>query len=191
MTRYTRWLSLVVMVAAMMLGPTGALAQNFPSQQEGSQPGSGGFPSQGGTATQPGGRGGVFQSQDFGFTLAWGAEWTLVEQGGGPGAGFEGVSLENGASFVTVMGVATTDVPQDIVMNIASSATPPMTFDVLVFDEPDRAAAYFATDDPTVAVFIDALTIDSQSALAVLWAFPTAQYDAQFEAFMALMAGLS
>lgn len=132
---------------------------------------------------------GFFQSQLFGFSMQWGAEWTVFQQGS-TGTGVEGVQLGNGVSSVVAMGVTTAGTPQDTVLRALDTLASPVQLVSVVFDEPGRAAAYFISTDQQIGVFIDAIVLDAQSQLVVLWAFPPAQYDAEFNRFLNLMAGL-
>jgi hypothetical protein len=113
----------------------------------------------------------------------------VIEQVGGPQDNVEGIALQNGTSWIAVMGIATSDTPQDIVTNLANAGTP-WFFDTVVIDEPDHAAAYFTTDDSNVGGFIAARTLSSSTEMAILWSFPVVQYETEFDAFIGLLEGL-
>jgi hypothetical protein len=186
--KLTRWLSIVLVVAALLAAPGVSLAQNFPSQQGGGGgQGQGGFPSQGGQ--QPA-QSGFYQSTDFGFSLTFGPPWSLVEQVGGPGAGFEGVVVTNGTSVVTFMGVTDSNTPQTIVQNVADNLGVPMEFLEVAADEPDVAAAYYISSDGQMGARIFAAKMDPSTAFLLIWLFPAAQYETESEAYNLLLDGL-
>lgn len=187
MMKLTRWLSIVVVITALLAAPGVSLAQNFPSQQGGGQ-GQGGFPSQGG-GQQPE-RGGFYQSTEFGFSLTFGAPWSLVEQVGGPGQGFEGVVVSNGPSVVSFMGVTDSNTPQTIVQNVADNLGVPMNFLEVAADEPEVAAAYYISADGQMGARIFAATMSPSTAFLLVWLFPAAQYEAESEAYNLLLDGL-
>jgi hypothetical protein len=180
-----RSLSLFALVALLgTMFPFVAAAQ-FPSQDQGggTEPSSGGFPSQGAGA----GRGGFFQGTEFAWEIAWGPEWTLVDQGADQG--FEAVSLSNGVSDITLGAFTLQDTPQNVVINTADVlGEGTWEFAEVVFDEPDRAAAYFNGPDGQ-GHFIDVIGTGPSSAVFLIWSFPGAQYDAEWERFLALMDG--
>jgi hypothetical protein len=186
--KLTRWLSIVVVLAALLAAPGVSLAQNFPSQQGGGQQGGGGFPSQGGGGQQP--TGGFYQSTDYGFSLTYGPPWQLVEQVGGPGQGYEGVVVSNGVSVVTFMGVTDSNTPQVIVQNVADNLGVPMNFLEVAADEQDVAAAYYISDDGQLGARIFALKLDPSTAFIIVWLFPAAQYETEGEQYNALLEGL-
>jgi hypothetical protein len=185
--KLTRWLSILVVVAALLAAPGVSLAQNFPSQGGGGQ-GQGGFPSAGG-GQQPA-QGGFYQSTDFGFSLSFGPPWSLVEQVGGPGAGFEGVVVSNGPSVVTLMGVNDSNTPQTIVQNVADNLGVPMEFLEVAADEPEVAAAYYISADGQMGARIFAAKADPSTAFLLIWLFPAAQYETEAEAYNLLIEGV-
>lgn len=185
--RGLKLLSLFALVA--MLGnlfPLVAAAQ-FPSQNQGGSttPSQGGFPSQQGA----GGRGGFYQGTAFEWEMAWGPGWELVDEGADQG--FEAITLTNGVSTLTLGAFTLQDTPQNVVLNTADAiGGGEWQFNQVVFDEPDRAGAYF--DAPNgEGVFIDVIATGPSSAVFVLWSFPGAQYDAEWENFTAVMDGFS
>ncbi len=194
-----RWMRIatVVVVTALAGMPALASAQsNFPSQGSSgggnfpSQSGGGGnFPSQG----QQAGRGGVFQSQVFGFNFEWGAGWELVGEDSQPG--FEAVAIANGTSTIMVMGVDTsqaTESPQQFVEAAASGLEiPDLRFAQVIFDEPDRAAAVYESQSTGAGIFLDAIQRDPATMIVVFWQFPLNQFDSEIEQFDTVMAGLS
>jgi hypothetical protein len=181
MRRGFRLLSLFVLVAALGgLLPLGAAAQ-FPSQG-GDQSSPGGFPSQG-----PAGRGGFYQSQEFGFSLSWGPEWSLVFEAQEPGLDY--VSLSNGVSEVTV-GVITNPVsPQDFVIEVANIlGEGQWTFGEVIDDDPTRAGAIFS-DPGGIDHYVDAIELGEGAKQVVVFSFPADQAQTESAAFLALMEG--
>ena len=166
------------------LFPLGVAAQ-FPSQQEAPPQGQGGgFPNQGG------GRGGFFQSPNFGGSLTWGSDWELLDQSTDPS--IDVVSVTNGNSAVTIGWGNITESPQDSVMNLADVlGDGTWTFDQAVVDEVDSAAAYFNEPQGATAHLIAVDKFDAQTGRIIIWSFPTSQYESEFEAFIALLDGLA
>lgn len=190
-----RWFRIAVVLVVVALAglPAVAAAQTggFPSQQGGGQSGGGNFPSQGGGGGIQGqsGRGGVFESQQFGFVFEWGPEWELT--GEVNESGFDAVGVTNGVSNLVIMAFNPGgDSPQTVVENIAAGTEiADLQFAEVVFDEPDRAAAYYVSQAEGVGYFIDAIARDPSTTLGVVWRFPLDQYEQEFEAFVAVMEG--
>jgi hypothetical protein len=162
-----------------------AVAAQFPSQQEAPPQGQGGgFPSQGG------GRGGFFQSPNFGGSLTWGADWELLDQSTDPS--IDVVSVTNGASAVTIGWATITESPQDSVVNLADVlGDGTWTFDEAVVDEADSAAAYFNEPQGATGHLVAVDKFDAQTGRIIIWSFPTSQYEAEFQSFIALLDGLA
>src|SRR5215218_6542942 len=127
-------LSLVALLGSVF--PLEVAAQ-FPSQGQGGAPApGGGFPSGGA------GRGGFYQGQAYEFTFSWGSNWTLVNDGAQEG--LEALTVSNGVSTVTLGGFAMQDTPQNVVTQTADElGGGEWTFNTIVWDEPNVAAAYF------------------------------------------------
>jgi hypothetical protein len=178
--------ALVVLFVGLF--PLGVAAQ-FPSQQQEAPPqGQGGFPSQGGG--QGGGRGGFFQSPNFGGSLTWGPEWELLDQSTDPT--IDVVSVTNGTSTITIGWGNITDAPQDAVVNLADVlGDGTWTFDQAVIDEANSAAAYFTEPQGETAHLVAVDTFADQTGRIIVWNFPSSQYDAEFEAFVSLLDGLA
>jgi len=166
------------------LFPLGVAAQ-FPSQQEAPPQGQGGgFPNQGG------GRGGFFQSPNFGGSLTWGPDWELLDQSTDPS--IDVVSVTNGTSAVTVGWGSITESPQESVTNLANFlGDNTWTFDQAVVDETDSAAAYFSEPSGETAHLIAVDKFDAQTGRIIIWSFPPSQYEAEFQAFVALLDGVA
>jgi hypothetical protein len=175
-----RLLSLFVFVTLLgTMFPLGVAAQ-FPSQ---GQAQGGGLPGQGG-----GGRGGFYQGQNYGWSLSWGPEWTLLEEG--VQEGLEAISLSNGVSDITLGGFTILDTPQNVVIGTANTlGGGQWQFLEAIFDEPDRAAAYFDAPQEGRGYFIDIIGTGGSSAVFLIWGFPAAQYDTEWDRFLALMDG--
>lgn len=189
--KLSRWLSIMIVIATLLAAPGVSQAQNFPSQQGGGQSGGqGGFPSQGGQGAQEPARGSFYQSTEFGFSLTFNAPWSLVEQVGGPGQGFEGVVVSNGPSVVSFMGVTDSNTPQAIVQNVADNLGVPMNFLEVAADEPEVAAAYYISADGEMGARIFAATMSPSTAFLLVWLFPSAQYETESEAYNVLLDGL-
>lgn len=195
-----RWMRVAVFVVVAALAGVPALASaqsNFPSQGGGS--GGGNFPSQSGgggnfpSQGQQAGRGGVFQSQVFGFAFEWGAGWELAGEDNQPG--FEAVAIANGTSTIMVMGVDTSqssENPQQFVEAAANGLEiPDLQFAQVIFDETDRAAAVYESQSLGAGIFLDAIQRDPATMIVVFWQFPLDQFDSEVEAFDAVMAGLT
>lgn len=165
------------------LFPLGVAAQ-FPSQAEAPPQGGGGFPNQGT------GRGGFFQSPNFGGSLTWGADWELLDQSTDPS--IDVVSVTNGTSFVTIGWGNITETPQDSVMNLANFlGDGTWSFDQAVVDEADSAAAYFSEPSGATGHLIAVDKFDAQTGRLIVWSFPNAQYETEFNAFIELLGGLA
>lgn len=173
-------LSLVTLLGSVF--PLGAAAQ-FPSQGQGGAPSQGGFPSSGG------GRGGFYQGQIYDFALSWGPEWTLTDDSAEQG--FEAITVTNGVSTVTLGGFAMEDTPQNVVTQTATTlGGGQWTFNTIVWDEPNVAAAYFDRPDGQFAYFIYAEQIGPSAGLFIIWEFPPDQYETEDLAYGALVEGL-
>jgi hypothetical protein len=176
----SRWISLLVVVSALLLTGSPAAAQ-FPSQ--GTQPG-GGFPSQqGGFPAQ----GGSFQSQEFGYSVSWGPQWTVTDQTDAT------VTLSNGVSFFTLDAFVAdpTQTPQDIVLFISENGfNIPLTFSEVVVDDVDEAGAFFDASTEGLGFFIDAMVMErtpnGNSILLMVWQFPQSQFETELEAVLAV-----
>jgi hypothetical protein len=178
--------ALVVLLVGLF--PLGVAAQ-FPSQQQEAPPqgqGQGGFPSQGGGT----GRGGFFQSPNFGGSLTWGADWELLDQSTDPS--IDVVSVSNGTSAVTIGWGNITDTPQNSVTNLADFlGDGTWSFDQAVVDEANSAAAYFTEPQGDTGHLIAVDKFDDQTGRIIIWSFPSAQYETEFNAFVSLLDGLA
>lgn len=194
-----RWMRVAVFVVAAALAWVPALASaqgNFPSQQDGGA-GGGNFPSQSGGGgnfpSQQAGRGGVFQSQTFAFSFEWGADWELAGEDSQPG--FEAVAIGNGTSTIMVMGVDISQSPENPQQFVEAAANeleiPDLQFAQVIFDETNRAAAVYESQSLGAGIFLDAIQRDPSTMIVVFWQFPLNQFDAEVEAFDAVMAGLT
>jgi len=188
--RSSQVVSLFALVVLLVgLFPLGVAAQ-FPSQQQEAPPqgqGQSGFPSQGG---QPSGRGGFFQSPNFGGSLTWGPGWELLDQSTDPS--IDVVSVTNGTSAVTVGWGTITDTPQNSVTNLADFlGDGNWTFDQAVVDETNSAAAYFTEPQGETGHLVAVDKFDDQTGRIIVWSFPSSQYDAEFTAFVSLLDGLA
>jgi hypothetical protein len=179
-------LALVVLLSGLF--PLGVAAQ-FPSQgQEAPPQGQGGFPSQGGSGGS--GRGGFFQSPNFGGSLTWGPDWELLDQSTDPS--IDVVSVSNGTSAVTIGWGNIGDTPQNAVVSLAAAlGNGAWTFDQAVVDETNSAAAYFTEAQSDTAHLVAVDKFDAQTGRIIVWSFPSSQYDAEFEAFVSLLDGLA
>lgn len=182
MRRGFRLVSLFALAAVLGgLLPLAAAAQ-FPSQGGGDEPSAGGFPSQGAA-----GRGGFYQSQAFGFSLAWGPEWTLTFEAQEPGLDY--ISLSNGISEVIVGVITSPATPQDFVIEVAELlGDGQWTFSEVIDDLPDRAGAIFTTPGG-VSHYVDASELGQGAKQTVVFSFPSDQGQVQSQAFLDLMAG--
>lgn len=195
-----RWMRVAVFVVVAALAGVPALASaqsNFPSQSGGG--GGGSFPSQSGggdnfpSQGQQAGRGGVFQSQAFGFNFEWGGDWELVGESSEPG--FEAVAIGNGISTIMVMGVDISQSPENPQQFVEEAANgldiADLQFAQVIFDETDRAAAVYESQSLGAGVFLDAIRRDPTTMIVVFWQFPLDQFDTEVEAFDAATAGLT
>lgn len=187
-----RWLSILTVLTILVITPAAAMAQNFPSQQGGDSPaGQSGFPSQqGGQGGFPSQRGGFYQSPGFGFSLNFAGPWTLAEEIGGPGQGFEGVIVTDGSSVVSFIGVNDSSTPQVIVQDVADNLGTPMEFLEVAIDEPQMAAAYYISTDGRLGARIFATTTGPSTSFIVAWLFPSAEYEVESERYNQLLDGL-
>jgi hypothetical protein len=187
-----RLLSILTILTVLVIAPGAAMAQNFPSQQDGSTPsGQGGFPSQqGGQGGFPSQRDGFYQSQAFGFALNFSTPWELADQIGGPNEGFEGVIVTDGSSVVSFIGVTDSNTPQVIVQDVADNLGTPMEFMEVAVDEPQMAAAYYISTDGQMGARIFATTLSPSTAFIVAWIFPAAEYEVESERYNQLLDGL-
>lgn len=173
--------ALVVLLGGLF--PLGVAAQ-FPSQQEAPPQSQGGFPS------QETGRGGFFQSPNFGGSLTFGPEWELLDQSTDPS--IDVVTVSNGTSGVTVGWGAITDTPQNAVTNLANLlGDSTWTFDEAVVDELNSAAAYFSEPGGQIGHLIVVDKFDQETGRLIIWSYPNDQYETEFDAFVALMDGLA